>query len=179
MSRPLRLGYLFAGLIVAILIGGLLLPLIGRPSKIGANTRNSMNGKQLGIACRLFAEDHDGRFPVHLSELQPDYVREENFKSLAYRVVDAAGRPTNETLDWLYYGAGFDDTSITTVLIASPQVVISKGKPYRVSIQADSSGYTMPESEYQARLTETIRRMPAPHRKPPPQTSPPGKTAPF
>ncbi len=32
------------------------------------------NAKQLGLACRLFAQDHGGRFSTDVNELVPDYV---------------------------------------------------------------------------------------------------------
>jgi hypothetical protein len=38
--------------------------------------KNTATFTQLGLACRMYAADHDGKLPDNLSDLTPDYVTE-------------------------------------------------------------------------------------------------------
>jgi len=101
--------------------------------------------------------DHDGRFPVHLDELVPDYIT--NIKSLRGIIGDSADKPLY-TYDWLYFGAGFTDDKPPTVLVASPHITGAGGKPQkRVVVLGDVSGRIFNEDEYQKMLSETVRQM--------------------
>jgi prepilin-type N-terminal cleavage/methylation domain-containing protein len=50
--------------IIAIL-AGIALPVFSQVQERGAQTKTLSNGKQIGLACKLYATDHDGRFPTY------------------------------------------------------------------------------------------------------------------
>src|SRR5436189_1968018 len=77
--------------IIAIL-AGIALPVFGEVQVRGAQTKALSNAKQVGLACKLFAQDYNGNFPTYtnvetktegntdsngiLSTLIPDYIAE-------------------------------------------------------------------------------------------------------
>lgn len=81
--------------IIAVL-AGIALPVFSQVQEKGAQTKALSNGKQIGLALKLYATDHDGRFPsdtldaslqpsgtevsdsnTALAQLFPDYVQSE------------------------------------------------------------------------------------------------------
>jgi hypothetical protein len=144
-------------------------------------TKNLSNAKQLGLGVQLYAADHDGRFPFHLSELIPDYIPAEAWPQLLFvaeKVKDTAGPPE---YDWLYFGAFASEQERPRILIASPRAVNVKGKNRRVVIHGGISGVIAFEEEYQADLAKMIeeskarREAPTPKRLDNSATAVPGK----
>ena len=124
----------------------------------GMRTKNLSNAKQLAIACRLYANEHEGRFPMHLSELEPDYVAPGTLIELRCASIGEDHDP-RYTMDWLYFGGGFNETAPPSVLMASPQAT-TVGKPQkREVIRGDFSGSILDEDQYQELLAETVRQM--------------------
>ncbi len=147
---------------IAMLIGFaalLLLPVFGKTAVRGLQTKNLSNAKQLGLAARQFAEDHDGRFPMQLSEIVPDYLDANQSDYLLFAA--KLGDEENPRLkyDWLYFGAGFDDKNPPPLLIAFPLAFRDDKKQKRIVIYADGSGWIVNEEEYQAELRKTIEAM--------------------
>jgi len=117
------------------------------------------NAKVLATGCRLYADDHDGRFPNHLSELVPDYLSQADLDKNGYLFRASEDDPVI-LMDWLYFGAGFDETNAPPLLIASPQATAPDGKKQsRVIVAPDTSGMVIREAQYQEKLKETIKRM--------------------
>ncbi len=137
----------------------LLLPVFGRTAVRGLQTKNLSNAKQLGTASRQFAEDNNGRFPTHLSEIVPDYLDANQSENVLYAA--KVGDEENPRLkyDWLYFGAGFDDKNPPPLLIASPLAFRDDKKQKRIVINADGSGGIVSEEEYQTELHKTIEAM--------------------
>src|SRR5947209_6001306 len=48
--------------IIAVL-AGIALPVFSTVQERGAQTKDLSNAKQIGLACKLFASDNDGKFP--------------------------------------------------------------------------------------------------------------------
>jgi len=83
--------------IIAIL-AGIALPVFGEVQVRGAQTKALSNAKQIGLACRLYSLDFDGRFPQYtdivnksgtpsdaneaLEVLIPDYIPDKNIFSI-------------------------------------------------------------------------------------------------
>lgn len=120
--------------IIAIL-AGIALPVFGEVQVRGAQTKALSNAKQVGLACKLFAQDYDGNFPLWtdpanktgtptdanaaLQVLIPDYIPDKNVfaipKSAYCKNVGKGGAGTQTTLDagqneWAYV-IGLSDTS--------------------------------------------------------------------
>ena len=138
---------------------GLALPVFGQTAVRGTQTKNLSNAKQLALAVRVYAQDFEGRFPVHLSELVPDYIPRENLDDFLY--ASKIGKEDDPRLkhDWLYFGAGFDEKNPPPLLIASPHAFKDKKKQKRIVIYADGSGGVVNDEQYQADLRKTIDAM--------------------
>ena len=122
--------------IIAIL-AGIALPVFGEVQTRGAQTKALSNAKQVGTACKLFAMDYNGNFPLYtdpvnrtgtgrtsndiLETLMPDYLPEKNVFSIpksAYckkRGNASSGAQAQVKLDpgdneWAYV-TGLSDTS--------------------------------------------------------------------
>jgi len=153
------------GVGIALLTSGaallilMFVPMCGTVSKRGAMTRNLSNAKQLATSCKLYAIEHAGRFPVHLSELVPDYVPAESYPHLLYARAVQGDETFTPQFDWLYFGAGFDETHPPHMLIASPQAPYHTARPKRVVIHGDTSGLIMKENDYQSALRQTIGQL--------------------
>jgi len=125
----------------------------------GPLTKNLSHAKILATGCQLYAIDHDGRFPMHLNELAPDYVRQKDLDEWRFTSLGHSERSTI-LIDWLYFGAGFDDKNPPALLIASPQAsTFGKTKQSRIAIAGDAAGAVISEADYQKRLTETVQQM--------------------
>ncbi len=157
METNSRLAWqLFAGF-VFVLTAALLPIFPGKTVVQGPQTVSLHNAQQLALACKLYAGDHEGRFPVHLSELEPDYIAD--VKGLRGIVFGPDGKEESR-YDWLYFGAGFTESDPPTVFLASPQLVVTPGKPQkRAIVKSDTMWVFLKESEYEKLLSETVRQM--------------------
>ena len=120
--------------IIAIL-AGIALPVFGEVQIRGAQTKALSNAKQVGLACKLFAQDYDGNFPLWtdpatkngdptdanaaLQVLIPDYIPDKGVfaipKSAYCKNVGKGGSGTSTKLgagenEWAYV-IGLSDTS--------------------------------------------------------------------
>lgn len=120
--------------IIAIL-AGIALPVFGEVQVRGAQTKALSNAKQVGLACKLFAQDYDGNFPLWttpatktgtpsdanaaLQVLIPDYIPDKGVFSIpksAYCKKTGGGGAANATIlqagdnEWAYV-IGLSDTS--------------------------------------------------------------------
>ena len=152
LAFQLLAGFLFLG------IAGLVVDhFIPRSLTYGQMNLNSTSARQLAIACMAYAAEHGGRFPVQLDELALSYAP--NLTSLRGIARDANGENIY-TFDWLYFGRGFTDDKPPAILIASPAVAATAGKPqHRVVIHGDFSPAVLDAVEYEKLLAETVRQM--------------------
>jgi hypothetical protein len=151
---------LLAGVVIIVLVGlTVQFPIFPGKSKSvrGPQTMSLANGRVLATACKLYASDHDGRFPIHLSELDPDYI--EGVKSLR-GVAFGPDAEAQYRYDWLYFGAGFTASNPPTVLLASPLITVTPGKlQNRIVIKGDATGAVLGDEQYEKLLTETVRQV--------------------
>jgi prepilin-type N-terminal cleavage/methylation domain-containing protein len=87
--------------IIAIL-ASIAVPVFGKAQESAARTKSLSNGKQIGLACRLFAQDHNGDYPRYtnpeektgepndsnsiFATLFPDYISDEKLFEIAKSV---------------------------------------------------------------------------------------------
>lgn len=148
---------LLAGFVIALLAAAAILPIAPESAIKGPMTRSLSNAKQIAIACKLYAMDNDGHYPVNLSELEPNYLTD--LKDWRGIVNGPDNRPAY--YDWLYFGAGFTTAHPPKAFLASPQTG-KNGK--RVIINGELGGTAMAgdvikEDEYEKALAETVRQM--------------------
>ncbi len=72
----LILGYLGISVIPLAILAGIALPVFAAVKERGGETKCLTNAKSIGLACKLYASDHDGAFPPDLASLEPDYIPE-------------------------------------------------------------------------------------------------------
>lgn len=119
--------------IIAIL-AGIALPVFGEVQVRGAQTKALSNAKQVGLACKLFAQDYNGNFPIYtdpvnrtgvasdanaaLTTLIPDYIQDKSVfaipKSVYCKNAGLRGGDQNKLgnaeNEWAYV-VGLNDTS--------------------------------------------------------------------
>jgi hypothetical protein len=160
--RLIKIGFLICAITVGIVVATLLfLPFRGPFGSKVINVMNLSNARQLAIAVKLYVVDHDGRFPMHLNELEPDYLHESILKQLLYRPNDEKHTVTVYPVrcDWLYFGAFHDEKHPPTILIASPQAFTEDRKSKRVVIYGDISGEILNDEDFQPKLRQTIKEL--------------------
>lgn len=157
MGRSYQIGMIATALLVAV-AAAFFWPMFARTAVRGVQTKNLSNAKQLAIGCRLYAMDHGGRFPLHLSELEPDYIPAGWVDQLRCTSIGRDGEP-GFAMDWLYFGAGFDDQNPPRLLIVSPQADTPARKQKRVIVEGDTSGRVIDEADYPPLLKETVQQM--------------------
>lgn len=124
----LVMGYLFALILGVSFLAGLALPVFGEVRERGNLTKALSNAKQVGTACKIYALDHDGKFPAKLEDLIPDCLPDPSALACTYP------DPKNPVAYEYFGGTEKDDPK--KVLIASPAV---EGKG-RVFVYVDGSG---------------------------------------
>jgi len=68
------MGYAGAAAVLLGVITALLLPVFALAKEKARDAQALNHGKQIGIACRMYAVDHDGAFPPNLQVLSPKYL---------------------------------------------------------------------------------------------------------
>ncbi len=84
----------------------------------------------LAVACRMYATEHDGKFPGKLEELVPDYI-----SNLDFLVIPSSDG--KHPLDLHYFGGRDTDPPETILIRISPE----HPGDSEVIVQADSSGF--------------------------------------
>jgi hypothetical protein len=122
-------GFVLVGAAIAAVIA---LPVFASVQTKGLETKALANAKSLGVACRLYAVDNDGKYPAKLEDLLPTYLGNN-------REVLICPFDPSDPIGYVYYGAGMKDSdnSETKVFIVSKSLSKSKG---RVVVYADTSG---------------------------------------
>ena len=149
------------GLVVACVAMSVFLPTMGPYTPIRAVTENLSTGKRLAVAAKAFATDHEGHFPRHLIEFEPDYLPAGNSELYLFRSVDtdSNGNADLQRYDWLYFGAFFDEQHPPTILIAAPQAFTVRGKAKRIVALADGTATIVTEETFQEKLAATIAEL--------------------
>lgn len=109
---------------------------------MGVETREMSDLKQVATACRLYAEDHEGRFPPTLGELIPEILPDH--RMLFTRARD--GDPPQPII----YRVGFKaDDPVDSLVVASPRPFESSRGRRRVVVFVDNSARIVTEAEFQ------------------------------
>ena len=155
MNEPIKKSFLC--LSIAMFVGVVLIALAGWPGstqRVGGTLVRSMNNvRQIGLVLRLYAKDNDGKLPLLLTALSPDYLYADTLPKL--RFCDQDGKTE---LDWLYYPkANINTLPDATILAAAPRTWRHAGKEERIVLHCDISVTRMPEAEFQKQLADELR----------------------
>ena len=132
----------------------LVLPIFGRTAARGTNTVSVSNGKQLYLALRLYASDHNERLPSTLYELFPDYIP--GFLT-DFGVLDPDTK-SKQRYEWLYFPPS-QPTTQPTILLAAPFPVMfaSTRTLRRLVIYSDGTFDNLPEDDFRVRILRESR----------------------
>jgi hypothetical protein len=103
-------GY-FSLLFLAAVLLGMALPIFAAVQERGQAIKCLSEGKQIGVACKLYAMDHQGNYPPTLNQLIPDYLTDAKLFECPLR----KGQPP---LGYQYFG-GKDTDPADKVLLSS------------------------------------------------------------
>ncbi len=110
------------------------------------------HGKQLVIAIKVYAADHDGKYPAKLKQLISTGILD---KPELLTVVEKKGK---EGLPWLYDRSLTDSSDGDRIVLAAPFTIKgSADKETRVVVRNDGSGAEIPEEEFQEAKGEELK----------------------
>ncbi len=124
----LVMGYLFSVIVGISFLAGLALPVFGEVREKATLTKALSDAKQIGTACKIYAIDHDGKFPEDLEDLVPDFLPDA-------AVLECRYPDPKNPVGFEYFG-GTDKDDPQKVLLSSPAVP-GKG---RVFVYVNGSG---------------------------------------
>jgi len=119
------LGFAFIGLAI---FAGMALPVFGEVQLRGNEVKSLANAKQIQIACRLYAMDHQDHFPAKLDELVPKYLPD--------RSTFSSPLSPGEKLAYEYFGGAENDPPGQVLLMSTFKD--RRGK--RIIVHVDGSG---------------------------------------
>jgi hypothetical protein len=135
--------------VVILVMGSVELPILCRSYRSPIVKQHLQRSilQQVALACRLYAEDHQGRFPDRLSDLVPKYLPHDEY--LFY-----ADAETHERKPWCYR-PGLTNTSPPDLFLAWSPDSTSSGR--RVGVHCDASAQILREEDFRAEMKRQIR----------------------
>ncbi len=108
--------------------------------------------KMLGHALKLHADEHDGRYPATIADIewrqsQPG-MGADNLPAVASRFHHPE---TSKAMDWLYYTGHTDSDPAETILVASP-VAVGANKDRRMVTRISNVTEVLAESDFQRQV---------------------------
>ena len=110
--------------------------------------------KMLGHALRLHADEHEGKFPASVADIQ----WRQTMPGMDWNGLPAAAsrfhRPADgKVMDWLYYAGHTENDPPETILAASPVALGPRGDQ-RLVVRLDGVADVIPESDFQRQIAE-------------------------
>ena len=132
-----------------VLIVVLVVLISGCAAERSPANRNLQIAKGLFYALKMYAGDHEGKYPQFLQQLVPNYLNEEQWANVMYR-----DPVSDRRYDWLYFAAPNDSVQISWILLASPssQLYKDENRRQRIVVQADGVAEVVPEEKFQSRI---------------------------
>ena len=127
----------------ALLLASIAIPVYSDGPSMSPLVRNRVGRTTIFLAVKMYAGDHDGRFPSSLRELVPQYLSEDDFENSAWLDTKSLRR-----YEWLYFPGATETSSSDTIILASPGIGGKRPSEYRVVIRADGSGSVLFEKRF-------------------------------
>ena len=108
---PTGVGKVLAPLVLApvAIAAGVALPVFNSVSEKGKSTKGLAQAKQIGLACKIYAADHDGKYPPSLDALGPEY--------LSTRTLLVSPFAPSDPMGYKYHAGLTDDMAPDTILL--------------------------------------------------------------
>jgi hypothetical protein len=157
-SRPwLGTAFLAGALLIGMGVFAALVLLRARPAAPDASTVELAHLKMLGTALKLHAEEHGGKFPPTVADI--DW--RQNLPGMQWAGLPAAvsrfhDPATGSLMKWSYYPGHADTDPPQTILAASP-VPVGADKSQRLVARVSGAAEAIDEATYQFE----IRHLPA------------------
>ena len=108
--------------------------------------------KMLGRALKLHADEHEGKFPAAISEIQ----WRQNMPGMDWAGLPAAvsrfhNPETGTVSDWLYYPGHTENDPPETILAAAP-VALGRARDRRMVVRANSVAEIIEEGDFQRQV---------------------------
>ncbi len=125
------IGYLSFALMIPIIaiLAGIALPVFKEVQVHAKQTQSFAHAKDIALACRLYAEEHDGSFPKTLEELVPEFL-----PSRDIFICPLTGPA--ESMGYIYFGGKTTDPGENVLLVSKG--ADRRGK--RIVVHVDGSG---------------------------------------
>ena len=110
--------------------------------------------QMLGHALRLHADEHEGKFPSAISEIQ----WRQNLPGMDWDGLPAAvsrfhNPETGKVSDWLYYPGHTENDPPETILVAAP-VALGRKQDRRMVVRVNNVAETIAETDFQRQAGE-------------------------
>ncbi len=108
----------------------------------------------LGRALRLHADEHDGKFPASVAEIE----WRQTLPAMEWAGLPAAASrfhhpDTGRISEWLYYAGKTESDPPETILAASP-VAVGPGGSKRLVVRLDEVAEIIPEEDFQRQVDD-------------------------
>jgi hypothetical protein len=132
---------LIAALVALGIIAAIAFPVLGKAAQRARTNQELINMRQVMMASRMYAIDHEGLFPSSLGQLIPDYLLDSD----VFLTPHSAAADDDDS--FIYIPGHRDDSPAETIILVSP--IIKNGK--RAVATADGAALVLDEAEYQQR----------------------------
>ncbi|MES2597780.1 MAG: hypothetical protein V4662_20780 [Verrucomicrobiota bacterium] len=146
-TLPVSQGSALATITTISILSSLAVPSFNVIQDSANQTKVSANGKQVGIALKVYAAGNDGRYPEKLSAL----IAKDLIVDDVLLVV--ADPQSSQPLPWLYDATLTESSPAEAILLATPFAY--RGEK-RIIVQNDGSALVIKEEEFQERRKETL-----------------------
>lgn len=151
------LAALFLALGTALIVWQTVLPRVLRPAQVVTTDGNGLatqlaHLKLLGRALKLHADEHDGKFPASVSEIE----WRQTLPGMTWAGLPAAASrfrhpDTGHISEWIYYPGRMETDPPETILAASP-VAVGPSRNKRLVVRLSNVAEIIPEGDFQRQV---------------------------
>ncbi len=140
-----------SGITTLSILASLAVPTFNAVQHRANQTKATSQARQIGIALKAYAADHEGRYPANLNVLIDDGLLD-NVSLLLMR-----DSTSGESLPWLYNSTLTDTSPPDAILLAAPAPhKLPSGKPTRLVVFNDLTTQSLPEQDFQTRKDSNL-----------------------
>ena len=134
----------FSSITTLAVLSSLAVPAFSKVQQSSAQVKTLSNGRQVLIALKSHAVEHDGKYPAKLQDLIDSGALTKP------ELLTVASGPGAEPKPWLYDSTLTPQSAGITIVLAAPEVTQgSGGKQTRVVIRNDGRAEALPEEDFQ------------------------------